>query len=556
MKKFALSAFAVMTAVALSANPLKGWSPTQGHIIPKNPDAVKIAADSITLKGIPKVNWIYFNSKGVNCGFGQKLEYTFTASGKGSVMVGSYEYRSGFSMSAQGDKKQTLSAEPKEYKIVIPVKGKDTTRACPRFTLTPGSEITITKYNVAVTGTIVKTTVEADHKDFLYKVGETAKFTLKVTGNGKELKEGTAQVFLRVNGFFQNKKTSYDLAKGPVKLDVTMKEPGFTVIYLTLKDKDGKVILKDQQVGSAGFSVDQIKAGRKAPADLLTYWHGQYEKLNKEVPADFQIIKTWNTRTHKIMNVTFNNFGGTKSYCAISIPLKIKGKMPMIFTVPPAGNYGFGNFTYPNAIRVTITVFDRLFPKHADYDTFNKPVWYFYKNRQARETYYYYKAILGMMRMMDYSMKNIKEWDGKHLAAVGRSQGGGSAFILAALNPKIQCVAADVPALCDHNAYDVKRRAGWPQVLRTGSGIAPTFHKDAEYFDAANFASFVKCPAVVTVGFYDTMCEPASVYAAYNNLKGEKTMINLPHYGHGWGERAANAFDKPTDELLKKTFAK
>ena len=50
----------------------------------KNPDAVKIAADSITLKGIPKVNWIYFNSKGVNCGFGQKLEYTFTASGKGS----------------------------------------------------------------------------------------------------------------------------------------------------------------------------------------------------------------------------------------------------------------------------------------------------------------------------------------------------------------------------------------------------------------------------------------------------------------------------------------
>ena len=161
-----------------------------------------------------------------------------------------------------------------------------------------------------------------------------------------------------------------------------------------------------------------------------------------------------------------------------------------------------------------------------------------------------------MMRMMDYSMKNIPEWDGKHLAAVGRSQGGGSAFILAALNPKIQCVAADVPALCDHNAYDVKRRAGWPQVLKTGSGIARTFHKDAEYFDAANFAAFVKCPAVVTVGFYDTMCEPASVYAAYNNLKGEKTMINLPHYGHGWGERAANAFDKPTDELLKKTFAK
>jgi cephalosporin-C deacetylase-like acetyl esterase len=58
---------------------------------------------------------------------------------------------------------------------------------------------------------------------------------------------------------------------------------------------------------------------------------------------------------------------------------------------------------------------------------FNRPVWYFYMGAQKRNTYYYYKSILGMMRVMDYAMTEIQEWDGKHLVAMGRSQGGGSA---------------------------------------------------------------------------------------------------------------------------------
>ena len=159
-----------------------------------------------------------------------------------------------------------------------------------------------------------------------------------------------------------------------------------------------------------------------------------------------------------------------------------------------------------------------------------------------------------MMRVMDYAMKEIPEWDGKHLAAMGRSQGGGSAIIMAALNPKIQCVTADVPALCDHNARAAGRRPGWPQVM-DHSKTAKTFAEDAQYFDAANFAAFVKCPAVLSVGFYDTMCEPASVYAAFNNLKGEKKIINCTRYGHGWGKRD-KTFDNEANALVRKTFAK
>ena len=36
----------------------------------------------------------------------------------------------------------------------------------------------------------------------------------------------------------------------------------------------------------------------------------------------------------------------------------------------------------------------------------------------------------------------------------------------------------------------------------------------------------------MSCGFIDTTCSPASVYAAYNQLKGTKQMIHVPLEGH------------------------
>ena len=51
-------------------------------------------------------------------------------------------------------------------------------------------------------------------------------------------------------------------------------------------------------------------------------------------------------------------------------------------------------------------------------------------------------------------------------------------------------------------------------------------------FDAVNFAGRSKASAFFTVGFIDVSCPPTGVYAAYNNLSGQKNILNHYHTGH------------------------
>ncbi len=389
---------------------------------------------------------------------------------------------------------------------------------------------------------------DLDHADSHYAMGEKAVFSFTVMKDGKPLDKGTAHVTFWKNGTKTARK-SIDLAKrNPFTLSETMDKPGFIDPTIDVNVDGKKVHSNNHRLIGAAFDPEKIRAGAGAPADLLDYWKGQFEKLNKEVPPNFIIKKAYESKNLVRYTVTCDNFGGTKTYAAITMP-KGPGPFPMVFTVPPAGNFGYGFFKTHGMIHVTIPVFDRLFKAPNSYRDFNKPHYYYYKGTQKRDTYYYYKAIVGVMRMMNYAETNIKEWDGKNLVASGRSQGGGFALIMTALNPKIKGVTADIPALCDHKANQAGRRAGWPQVL-SHPATASSFAEDAPYYDAANFASLITCPAIVSVGFIDTMCVPSSVYAAYNNLKGEKKLYDCPRYGHGWGSRTKE-YDNAVKVFIK-----
>lgn len=534
------------------------WVPTRPEIV-KPYKYLEKQPGSLTLRGIEGQAWVYFQVTPLKIAQGNKVLIRFTASGKGEIRVGFNGYTNGFNGAKEFSQSIKLSSGAKEYSVELGAPGSFKL-ARPVLILTPGSELKLTAYTAEVTGKSYSGSAVPDRADALYKSGETAKFTVSFTCNGEAVRSGKALIEHRVNGVFV-KYEYFDLAKAnPLTFTAKLDKPGFFLAYGYLKDEKGRDILKRFQLTAAGFSPEKIAPGKTAPADLLNYWQNEYAKMKKSVPADFKIVKWQENAQYTWYKLTCGNYGGTKTYSTLRIP-KGKGKFPMVLTVPPAGYtaHTLKNSMFPpekkweKVIQLVISVHDRPYTSHNEYMKFQRPHYYFYQFKGSRESYYYYKSILGVMRMMDYAMTQIKEWDGRHLAALGRSQGGGFAFIMAALNPRIQAVAADVPALCDHYGRQAGRFPGWPQLLDYKNGHDFTAH--AAYYDAANFASQIKVPAVVCVGFIDTMCYPASVYAAFNQLKGEKLMINYPHYGHGWGKRDGR-FYQESWKLLDRTFSK
>ncbi len=388
--------------------------------------------------------------------------------------------------------------------------------------------------------------VKLDRFDALYRCGEKAEFRIvkKVRGLD-EITNGTLTAVFTLDGGRVIATRTADVAGPPDALVFreTLNEPGFLRCNVTYAD-GAKVY--SSRVVAAGFDVERIRPGDQAPADLASYWHGELARLEKEVPFDLRIAVEKEDGEFTYYRLSGANFDGTRITAGLTVP-KAKGPFPIRVFVPGAGPDSTPMVTVPGCVGLSISVFDRIFGP-GEYEAFNKTQWYFYKGAESRETYYYYKSILGAMRMVTYAMTR-PEWDRKNLFVTGGSQGGGFSLIIAGLfSDSVTGVAAAVPALCDHNGKANGRTAGWPQLMTAHSNVA----NYAKYYDAALFATRIKCPVIVSVGFIDTMCVPSSVYAAYNGVSSEKRIFNAPLGGHGDGVASQDNFSEDRKVFFEK----
>ncbi len=376
--------------------------------------------------------------------------------------------------------------------------------------------------------------VKTDRLDALYTCGEEAEFRVAQQWLGLEpITGGVLTATFTLDGGRVVSERTVDLAgvAAPPVFRETLAEPGF--LQCAVAYADGTNRFPRRVAAAAGFSVERIKPGAPPPDDLIPYWRGELARLEREVPFDLRVTVEKEDAQTIHYRLSGAHFGGTRITAGLTVP-KAEGTFPLRVTVPGAGNSSTPSAVFPGCIGLSISVFDRIFGP-GDYETFNKPEWYFYKGAESRETYYYYKAILGAMRMVTYAMSR-QEWDRKNFFVNGFSQGGGFSLMLAGLfSDAVTGVAAGAPALCDHGGAAAGRAAGWPQLVATRPAAAAY----AGYYDAAHFAAHIRCPVIVSVGFIDTMCVPSSVYAAYNAIpSAQKRIFNAPLYGHGWGVNA------------------
>ena len=396
--------------------------------------------------------------------------------------------------------------------------------------------------------------IQADRASCLYACGERATFTVTaVDAGGAPAKAGAVTATLDNFGPKTLGKRAVDLAReNPFTLSGTLAEPGFLRLSLAGRDCKG-------QVFGVGYEPERLEKGSPSPDDFDAFWAAARAKLAREVPLDAQVARVAErcTKAFDFYRISFATFG-RRVYGYMSVPTdKAGAPWPVDVQVAAAG---FGGWTNDMQGRGdAISAFFSVYPFEphwkwretglkAKYDAMNAAARAKYATgyatsgiSESREAYFFYPVLLGIDRAVDWLVAR-PDVDRTRVRYQGTSQGGGFGFYLTGLNHAFTRAVFYVPAITDTMGYRKGRQSGWPQIVEHNSATPAAraaAERNAPYFDGANFAARIRCPVRVAVGFADTTCAPAAVYAAYNAIPVKDKAIV---HGIGMGHNCFRAF--------------
>ena len=152
--------------------------------------------------------------------------------------------------------------------------------------------------------------------------------------------------------------------------------------------------------------------------------------------------------------------------------------------------------------------------------------------------YYYRAAYTDCVRALDF-LGARDEIDAHRMVVTGGSQGGGLSLAVAGLDDRPAVLMADVPFLCHFDrALEISANGPYLELQRYFAKYPA--HVDAAlrtltYFDGMNLASRVQAPTLFSVGGWDDVCPPSTVFAAYNQIPAAKEIRVYPFNGHEGG---------------------
>ncbi len=112
-----------------------------------------------------------------------------------------------------------------------------------------------------------------DHTDALYKIGETATFTIEASQDGKPLAEGRVVCVFSKDGVQSQPPQAVNVKDGKTTVIGKLDEPGF----LLLRVASGKA----SALASAGYDPLQLKPSMPVPEDFDAFWTAQKAELAK-----------------------------------------------------------------------------------------------------------------------------------------------------------------------------------------------------------------------------------------------------------------------------------
>ena len=385
-----------------------------------------------------------------------------------------------------------------------------------------------------IRGNSIVVTVEPDHQDWNYRVGETARFTVEVRRSGT-LVHDVSITYAAGPEMYQDVRKTVTLKDGTLRLTGKMGEPGFYRVDVTAH-VDGK---EYRGACAAAFSPELLQPSTVMPPDFRLFWEKSIEEA-RQTPLEptRRLLPERCTKDVNVYEVSFQNMRwNARTYGILCVPVSRghahganTARYPALLRVPGAGvrPYTGDVWTASQGI-ITLEIGIHGIPVTMEqkvYDDLANGALNGYWNYSIdhRDQSYYKRVVLGCLRAIDY-IEQYTPWNGQQLGVTGSSQGGFLSLATAGLDQRVTCYAPVHAALCDHTNSLKGKACGWPHYFYWNKGKGQEQQiETSRYYDGVNFARMItnKQRGWFSFGYCDDVVPPTTAWATYNTVRGPK----------------------------------
>jgi len=370
-----------------------------------------------------------------------------------------------------------------------------------------------------------------DDEDGLVEAEQVVTVTATLLNRSSATLEGRLVWLVHTTAFEPVTKDPLDVSIAPRQsskftFQIALPSIGFADIECRLLG-GGQDVLASKRTRLA-HRPEEVRFPTTREPDFEAFWEEALEEL-EAVPLDVQERPESRSETAEVFEITLRSVGGVHVRGWLEVPVG-DGPFPALIRVP-----GYGQNMQPTGTRDMIVFsFNPRAHGNSQDEVPGRPLDYWIRGLDEKETYFYRGAYLDCLRSIDY-IATREDVDPERIAVWGASQGGGFAFAMAALDRRIDLCIADIPFLCDWVNYF--KLSHWPDmsswIEESEERSWSTTLRTLSYFDTMNLTERIQCPTFMGVGLQDRVCPPTTSFAAFNRIPGEKTFRIHPENGHG-----------------------
>lgn len=380
--------------------------------------------------------------------------------------------------------------------------------------------------------------VTPDHADWVYNLGQSARFKVAITQDGKPMKDVAINYIIGYEKMQPYIKVDTLLPQGTMEVEAQgMVTPGMLMCRVFTKDKQGKTIFSMAQVA---YEPEKIRPTTPMPDDFKEFWEGA-KADNAKIPLESVMTLAPEFCTDKIdvYHIRVNNFRpNCYVYGYLCLPKGV-GESAAILYLPGAGVSKIQpamQMAEKGVITLAIGIhgIPLTMEKQVYADLYSGPMnSYKYHDLDDRDNYYYKRVLMGCVRAVDF-IYTLPSFDKQRMMVWGGSQGGGLTIATAGLDERVKYFVSFYPVFCDHYGYLNGRAGGWPHFFSRENmwNINDRRIATAPYYDAVNFVQLTSAQGFFSWGYNDLSCPVTGLYAMYNIVKSPKTLFVDPKMAH------------------------